>query len=82
MRELSDFFARMSDDPLTMAFEEEKKTMPPMAGMRREPSPWNGGTFAEFAPQAFMAGQQRPLAEKGFQCEIYGAPVEGNRRYG
>ena len=62
MREVADFFARVSDDPLTMAFEEEKKTMPPMAGMRREPPPWNGGTFAEFAPQAFMAGPERPLA--------------------
>ena len=62
MREVADFFARESDDPLTMAFEEEKKTMPPMAGMRREPPPWNGGTFAEFAPQAFMAGPERPLA--------------------
>lgn len=62
MRELTDFFARISDDPLTKAFPEEKKTMPNMAGMRREPPPWNGGTFAEFAPAAFMAGTGRPLA--------------------
>lgn len=62
MRDVSGFYARISDDPLTMAFDEEKKTMPSMAGMRREPPPWNGGTFAEFAPEAFMAHPERPLA--------------------
>ncbi len=62
MRDVSGFFARVSDDPLTMAFEEEKKVMPNMAGMRREPPVWKGGTFAEFAPEAFMMGPERPLA--------------------
>lgn len=62
MRDITGFYARVGNDPLTMAFEQEKKVMPNMAGMRREPPVWTGGSFAEFAPEAFMAGPNRPLA--------------------
>lgn len=60
--EISDFYARLSSDPLTMAFAEEKKAMPSLARMQRQPPEWKGGSFAEFGPEAFMARPERPLA--------------------
>ena len=33
MPEISDFYARVSSDPLTMAFDEKQKTLPPSARM-------------------------------------------------
>ncbi|WAW10419.1 heme anaerobic degradation radical SAM methyltransferase ChuW/HutW [Oxalobacter vibrioformis] len=62
MIDLSPFLARVSDDPLTLAFEEEKKVMPSLARMRPQMPQWEGGTFAEFAPEAFMARPESPLA--------------------
>lgn len=62
MSEISDFYAQVSSDPLTMAFAEEKKTMPSLARMRPQPPEWDGGSFAEFGAKAFMARSERPLA--------------------
>ncbi|EEO27362.1 heme anaerobic degradation radical SAM methyltransferase ChuW/HutW [Oxalobacter paraformigenes] len=62
MPEISDFYAQVSSDPLTMAFVKEKKTMPSLARMRPQSPEWDGGSFAEFGPQAFMARPERPLA--------------------
>ncbi len=61
MPEISDFYAQISSDPLTMAFAEEEKTVPSFARMQPQPPEWDGGSFAEFGPEAFMARPERPL---------------------
>ncbi|MDR2924351.1 MAG: heme anaerobic degradation radical SAM methyltransferase ChuW/HutW [Azoarcus sp.] len=62
--DIQPFFAHIGDDPLTCAFEEEKKDLPPLNGARMnkaEPS-WDGGKFEDFAARAYIEGTGRPLA--------------------
>lgn len=61
--DLTPFFAKVSQCPARDAFEPEEKKMPSAAAMANwKPPKWTGGTFKDFAPEAFMADPSRPLA--------------------
>lgn len=62
MPDIADFYARLSSDPLTMAFEEEKKSLPSLERRPLSQPEWTGGCFADFGAEAFMARAERPLA--------------------
>lgn len=61
--DLTPFYARISDCPARDAFLHEEKKMPSVAKITaRKPPEWTGGTFRDFAQEAFMADTSRPLA--------------------
>ena len=60
--DLSLFYAQKSDFPIRDAFTQETIKMPSAASMMQKPPKWTGGTFQEFAEEAFMADPSRPLA--------------------
>ena len=61
--DLTPFYARISDCPARDAFVHEEKKMPSAAEMAAwKPPEWTGGTFHDFAEEAFMRDVSRPLA--------------------
>lgn len=61
--DLTPFYARISDCPARDAFVHEEKKMPSAAEMAAwKPPEWTGGTFRDFAEEAFMTDVSRPLA--------------------
>lgn len=62
--DIEPFFARIGSDPLTSAFEEEKKAMPSAgeAKMRMAAPSWDGGRFEDFAARAYGGAAGRSLA--------------------
>lgn len=61
--DLSPFYAHISDCPARDAFTHEEKRMPSAEQMASwQPPEWTGGTFRDFAEEAFMADVSRPLA--------------------
>ena len=61
--DLTPFYARMSDCPARDAFVHEVKKMPSATEMAAwKPPEWTGGTFHDFAEEAFMRNISRPLA--------------------
>ena len=63
MSALESLFAQISDDPLTCAFAEEKKSMPSIDRSKKPVSaPYQGAAFEAFAEQAYLENIDRPLA--------------------
>lgn len=61
--DLTPFYANISDCPARDAFAREEKQMPSVKQIASWQSPeWTGGTFRDFAEEAFMADISRPLA--------------------
>lgn len=62
---IESLYAKISSNPLTDAFEvQEKKMLPSIDKSKKMPEmpAWDGGTFEDFAAEAFMASPERPLA--------------------
>ncbi|MDR1162636.1 MAG: heme anaerobic degradation radical SAM methyltransferase ChuW/HutW [Candidatus Accumulibacter sp.] len=60
MKPIEAFFARICDDPVGRAFDEEEKSFSPTVSMQTPPA-WEGGAFEDFAARAFVENAHRSL---------------------